>query len=323
MILVTGGTGFLGSTLIKLLIDQGQAIIAIKRTDSIVPESLKSSSLIEWVDADITDYFALSDIFENITKVYHCAAKISYQKEDAAHMMHINTEGTKHIVNLCLEHQARLVHVSSIAALGINKLGLPVTETDKWEYDKKISGYSLSKYKSELEVWRGVNEGLEAVIINPSVIMGVASGRGGATVLFDIVNKGLKIYPPGTVGVVDVNDVAAIMHILMEDQSIRGERFILNSENISNKDLLTKIAALLHKNAPTIEAKPFMLNIAWRAAKLIATIKGTKPALTEESAHASASKLAYNADKINKTIGYHFKPLQHTLTEIANTYYNK
>lgn len=320
MILVTGGTGFLGSTVIKRLVEKGNAVIALKRETSIIPESLKASSLIEWVDADITDYFALSDIFERVTQVYHCAAKISYQKDDAEHMLHVNVEGTRHIVNLSLEHGARLLHVSSIAALGSNKLGRPVDEKDKWEYDIHMSNYSLSKYKSELEVWRGITEGLDAVIINPSVIMGASNTKSGSAVIFNLVHKGIKIYPPGSVGIVDVDDVAEIMLLLMDKKEITAERYVLNSENISNKQLLEQIASLLGKKAPTIAAKPFMLQIAWRAAKLIALVKGGRPALTEESARASAEKLMYSNDKIAKELNYSFKPLHKTLREIADTY---
>lgn len=324
MILVTGGTGFLGSRLINHLIDQGQAVIATKRPESIIPDKLKASSLIQWVDADITDYFALADIFEGVSQVYHCAAKVSYQKKDALQIQNINIEGTKHIVNLCLEFGARLLHVSSIAALGTNKKGLPVTEKDKWEYNPSMSNYSLSKYKAELEVWRGIHEGLDANIINPSVIMGTGIGRKSPShVIFELVNKGLKIYPPGSVGIVDVEDVTQIMVSLMNNESIRGERFILNSENISNKDLLSRIARLLNKKEPTLAAKPFLLNIAWRLAKVAAFFQGKEPALTEENTRASIAKLAYSNEKVQKTLNYKFKTVDDTLQQITNTYYNK
>jgi len=321
MILVTGGTGFLGAKLIELLIQDGMQVKATKRANSTIPEKLQNSSLIQWIDADISDYFALADLFVGVTQVYHCAAQISYQPADAKSMLHINIEGTKHIVNLCIEHKARLLHVSSIAALGVNKLGLPVTEEDKWEREPKISTYSLSKYESEIQVWQGIVEGLDAVIVNPSVIMG--PGTKGPGTIFKMVAKGLKIYPPGTVGIVDVVDVAQVMIALMNRSDIRGERFILNGENLTNKDLLTRISVLLDKPAPKIEAKPFILSIAWRAAKLISLFTGGKPALTAESARASASKLAYNNDKITKAIGFKFKSADQILKEIQETYYPK
>lgn len=322
MILVTGGTGFLGSTLIKKLVDKGIAVTATKRESSIIPTDLRNTSLIQWIDADVTDYFTLADLFENIKEVYHCAAQISYQKGNATQMNNINIEGTKNIVNLCLEHNARLVHVSSIAALGTNKLNKPVSEKDKWEFDKKISNYSISKYKSELEVWRGVVEGLDAVIVNPSLIMGARAGKNGSGVVFDLVNKGLPIYTPGSIGIVDVEDVAEIMIILMNRTDIRSERFILNSENISNKSLLEKIAILLAKKAPSIEAKPFMLGIAWRLAKLQSIFTRKQPTLTKESSRAAAAKLQYSNAKVVDTINFTFKPLDTTLSEIALTYTN-
>lgn len=322
MILVTGGTGFLGSTLIKMLIEQGQAVLATKRSTSTIPDFLKSSSLIEWINADVTDYFSLADIFEPITQVYHCAAKVSYHKEDAQELYATNVEGTAHIVNLCLEHKARLIHVSSIAALGTSKSNKPVNEKDKWEYDPKMSNYALSKYKGELEVWRGITEGLDAVIVNPSLIMGIGAYKTGSGAIFELVNKGLKIFTSGSVGIVDVEDVSKIMIELMNNSNIRGERFILNAENISNKDLLTRIAKLIHKKPPFIRANDFLLSLAWRAAEWKAKLSGKKSVLTEESARAASSKLAYSNEKIVKTINYNFKPLNLTLEQIANTYYN-
>lgn len=320
VILVTGGTGFLGSTLIKLLIEQGHAVLATKRSSSAIPEMLKSSSLIEWIDADVTDYFALADIFVNINQVYHCAAKVSYQKEDAYELFQVNVEGTAHIVNLCLEHQARLVHVSSIAALGSRKDNKPVNEADKWEYDPKMSNYAISKYKSELEVWRGINEGLDAVIVNPSVIMGLGSYKKGSGAIFELVNNGIKIFTGGSVGIVDVEDVTKIMFQLM-NSDIKSERFILNSENISNKELLYRIAQLIDKKPPTLKANNLMLSAAWRMAKVLSLMTGKKPVITEESVQAAASLLAFSNEKITKAINYSFKPLNHTLQEIANTYY--
>lgn len=317
VILVTGGTGFLGSTLIKFLIDEGNAVLAIKREQSDVPEILRSSSLVQWLPADITDYFALADAFESVTQVYHCAAKVSYQKEDWATMLHTNIEGTKHIVNLCLERGIRLLHVSSIAALGTPKIGELTSEKSKWDDGARHSKYALSKYESEMHVWRGIMEGLDGVIVNPSVIMGVGSGKKGSGAIFNLIQKGIKVYPPGTVGIVDVEDVARVMILLMNSHTISGERFVLNSENISNKDLLERIAELLDKPAPTIKAKPFMLSIAWRAAKVIAFLRGSRPTLTRETAQAAASKLAYSNQKVTDKTGFCFKPLDLTLKEMS------
>lgn len=320
MILVTGGTGFLGSTLLKFLIDEGQSVLAIKRSSSSIPSDLKSSSLIQWIDADITDYFALEDIFKDVKQVYHCAAKVSYLPSELSEMLRINIEGTKHIVNLCIKNNARLVHVSSIAALGTNKQGLPVKESDKWEKLPKTSKYSIAKYESEMEVWRGIVEGLDAVIVNPSVIMGVGHGTNGSRTIFEMVNKGNKIYPLGTVGVVDVEDVANIMIQLMNSE-ISAERFILNADNVSNQELLTKVSQLLHKPAPTIKATPILLSIAWRVAKIASVFNGKKPALTADTARAATKKLMFDNSKIVNTLGFSFKPLDKILNEVYQAYY--
>lgn len=317
MILVTGGTGFLGARLIKLLIDDGIALIATKRESSIIPASLKSSSLIQWVDADITDYFALADLFPGITKVYHCAALVSYQKADKVKMLHTNIEGTKHLVNLCIEYNARLLHVSSIAALGVSKKGELVDENSKWDSGLKHSNYSLSKYESEMEVWRGVAEGLNAVIINPSLIMGSGTEGKGSGAIFSTINKGLSFYPLGSVGIVDVEDVAKISIILMNNTEIAGERFVLNSENISHKKLTEQIALLLNKKAPKTKASAFMLNVAWRFAKISSFFTGKTPALTKETAQAASLRLAYSNKKIAGKINYRFKPVEKTLTEMS------
>lgn len=320
MILVTGGTGFLGSTLIKHLILAGEQVIATKRNGSTVPNHLLDHPAVRWVDADITDYFALSDLFGQLSQVYHCAAQISYQPGESEAMLHTNIEGTKHIANLCLEHQVRLLHVSSIASLGPGKNGEPASESCFWDDGAYFSPYSLSKYESEMEVWRAVVEGLDAVIVNPSIIMGAGSADKGSGKLFTVVKKGLKVYPTGTVGIVDVADVAQVMILLMENKIISGERFILNSENISNKDLLTTIATLLHKPAPSMAASPLLMSIAWRAAKFLSLFTRKAPTITKDTARASSAKMAYSNQKIKDATGYTFKAVDLTLKEMSLDY---
>lgn len=320
MILITGGTGFLGATLIKQLIDLGIDVIATKRSTSSIPQQLLSSSLIRWIDADICNYFDLEEAFPNITEVYHCAAVVSYQKQDAAYMKKVNIEGTAHIVNLCLEHGARLIHVSSVAALGSSKNQAPVDEKDYWEYEPTMSNYAISKYEGEMQVWRGIAEGLDAVIVNPSVILGAASGSKGSGAIFSLINKGLKYYPTGTVGVVDVEDVATIMRHLMADKNLSGERFVINNVNLSNKALLDRASVLMGKTPPKIAVPPVVLTIAATLATLVASIKNEKSTLTKDSARASSEKLAYSAAKLQQVLPFTYKPLDITLKEIATRY---
>lgn len=320
MILITGGTGFLGSTLIKQLIDQGIDVIATKRAQSIIPASLLSSSLIQWIDADINDYFELEDALEGVTKVYHCAALVSYQKKDAKSLFKVNVEGTANIVNLCLEKNIRLLHVSSIAALGTNKDNLPVSEKDHWEHSPTTSNYSLSKYQAEMEVWRGITEGLDAVIVNPSVILGAAAKDKGSGAIFSMINKGLKFYPKGSVGIVDVVDVASIMIQLMEKGEITAERYIINHLNIPNRDLLSVASVLMNKPEPTIEVSETLLQIASTVSSMLAVFKKSDSSLTKETAAASSAKLQYSNAKVQSLLNHSYRPLEQTLKEIANLY---
>jgi len=318
VILVTGGTGFLGSTLIRQLVDAGHRVRATKRASSTIPETLSAlGSAIEWVDADITDYFALSDASLGVSELYHCAAMVSYRAADKAAMMRTNVEGTAHIVNIALEQGIRLLHVSSITALGDPKPGQDTTEEDWWEYDPLKSGYSIAKYAAEMEVWRGVAEGLDAVIVNPSLIIGPAAGNKGSGSVFWLVHRGLKFYATGSVGLVDVEDVAKAMVMLMADRSISGERFIVSHENKTHQALLTEYSRLIDRPPPRMKATPAMLGLARRGAWVASLFSGKPPLLTKESVRATCRKLRFSNRKLKAAIGLEFTPLEHTLRAIS------
>jgi dihydroflavonol-4-reductase len=257
MILVTGATGFLGSELVLQLVQAGHIIRCTKRNSSSIPAILKPfEKQIQWVDADMMDIFALEDAFEGITQVYHCAAWVSLKQADKQAMIRNNVTGTANLVNLCLEHNVRLVHVSSIAAIGQALPGLLITENTHLEETTENDGYALSKLQSEMEVWRGIAEGLDAVIVNPSLIIGANAGVNGSGELFEIVHKGLKFYTVGTNGFVDVADVAKCMILLM-NSDIHAERYIISAENIDYKSITISIAKGFGIKPPAILAKPF------------------------------------------------------------------
>ncbi|WP_421945307.1 NAD-dependent epimerase/dehydratase family protein [Pedobacter sp.] len=316
MILVTGGTGFLGSELIKQLTDNGLAVRALKRKTSEIPSLLNNIKLVEWVDADINEPSALEDAFTGITKVFHCAAFVSLNSNHKKQLFHVNIDGTSNIVNLCLDNNCRLVHVSSIAALGEAKKGSQITEKDFWEYDSKAHAYGLSKYEAEMEVWRGITEGLDAVIVNPSVIIGKNAGFEGSGAIFKLVKDGFPFYTNGASGFVDVDDVVKYMIALM-DSEVTAERFILSSENIHYKDLFTSIANGFGVKAPTKEAKPWMLGIAWRALKFFSIFTRNHPSITKDTAKSSVTLCYYSNDKIIKQTGIQFKPLSNSIAEIT------
>ncbi len=316
MILVTGATGFLGAELIHQLTAQNLKVRALKRSTSILPNLLKENALIEWFEADINDSETLADAFESITQVYHCAAFISFNSKDKAKLLKINIEGTSNIVNLCLDYNIRLVHVSSIAALGNAKKGEQITEKDFWEYDAKAHSYAISKYEGEMEVWRGIAEGLDAIIVNPAVIIGKNAGFEGSGAIFKLVKEGLKFYTDGATGIVDVADVAKCMILLMNSE-ISAERFTISADNLNYKAFFAEIAKGFGVPPPSVEAKPWMLGIAWRAAKFASFFTRSAPALTRDSARSSLNLSYYSNEKIKATININFKPLAESIREVC------
>lgn len=316
MILVTGATGFLGAELIYQLTAQNVRVRALKRGTSVVPDLIKENPLIEWFVADINDSETLADAFESVTQVYHCAAFISFDPRDKVKLLKINIEGTSNIVNLCLDNNVRLVHVSSIAALGNAQKGELITEKDYWEYDPNVHSYAISKYEGEMEVWRGIAEGLDAVIVNPAVIIGKNIGFEGSGAIFKLVKDGLKFYTNGATGIVDVVDAAKCMIQLMNSE-ISAERYTLSAENLNYKTFFEEIAKGFGLKSPSIEAKPWMLGIAWRAAKLGSIFTGKAPALTRDSARSSFNLSYYSNEKIKTAININFKPLTESIREVC------
>ena len=314
MILITGATGFLGSELIHQLTKQGHQVRALKRKRSVIPALLLKNDLIEWFEADILDLATLEDAFEDVDQVYHCAAYISFEPKDKKRLLDTNIQGTSNIVNLCVANQSRLVHVSSVAALGNAKKGKLITEKDFWEYDAKAHSYAISKYEGEMEVWRGIAEGLHAVIVNPSVIIGANAGYEGSGAIFKLVKDGLSFYTKGATGIVDVTDVAVSMITLMASD-IQAERFTISAENYHYKEFFQAIAQGFGVKAPAKEANAWMLGIAWRAAKLASFFTRKPAALTSDAARSSMNESLYDNEKIKLTTGIQFKPLQQSIME--------
>ena len=322
MILVTGATGFLGSELIRQLLLKGEKVRAIKRNSSKIPEILKHEVAIEWHTADILDYFELKEAMEGISRVYHCAAFISFKPADKNEMRRVNIEGTVNILNLCMEQNiGKFLHVSSVAAIGNSKKGALISEKDHWEFNSGQSAYSISKYESEMEVFRAAAEGLNVIVINPSIIIGKNAGKEGSGQLFEAIRKGLKYYPGGSFGYVDVEDVAKIMILLMESE-ITDERFIISAENWSYHDFFGEIARQFHKAPPTIAMKPWMLQLAYLGAKVISSFTKNNYDLTKDTIRTAFKKQNYSNDKIKKALNLNFKPIKGSIIEICKTLNN-
>ncbi len=332
MILVTGATGLVGSFLTLELLKKGRQVRALKRPGrnmdmirrvfelySDNPEELLSK--IEWVDGELLDIFSLEEAMEGVEEVYHCAALVSFLRGDRKNLMKINVEGTANLVNAALEKKVRkLCHVSSIAALGRPEKQLEmIDEKLVWKTSKNNSNYAISKYGAEREVWRGVAEGLDAVIVSPSVVLGVAGPGMGSSRLFNVVWEGLKFYPPGQNGFVDVRDVARAMVLLMESE-VKNERFILNAENVPYKRLFDMIAAGFDKKGPQIYVSPFLSGLSWRSEAVISWLKGRKPLITKETARTAVQHYAYTNDKIRHAIGFEFIPIEETIRHFCGVF---
>lgn len=325
MILVTGGTGLVGSHLLQALVREGRPVRATKRASSDMgmirkvfdlysPEPQKDFSLIDWTEADLMDIFSLEDAMEGIEEVYHCAAIVSFLPGDRKKLLRINTGGTANLVNAALEKKVRkLCHVSSIAALGRpeNQSDL-IDENLVWKTSGNNSNYAISKYGAEREVWRGTAEGLDAVIVNPSIVLGVAGAVQGSSRIFNTVWEGLKFYPLGKNGFVDVRDVVRAMMLLMKSD-IRNERYILNVDNIEYKKLFDLIAGAMGKPAPHIKVNPMLSGLAWRVEKLRSMVTGVKPLITRETARTAVQQNEYSNEKIKKELGFEFTPIEETV----------
>ena len=295
MILVTGATGFLGSEVAKQIAVTGVDFVCIKRATSVVPAMLLPySKQIKWLDADLLDVFALADAMQGITQVYHCAAWVSFNPAHSKMMIKTNVEGTANVVTLCIENNARLVHVSSIVAIGEAKPGSLITENNHLEETPHEDGYAISKYESEMEVWRGVAEGLNAVVVNPSLIIGANAGTNGTGAIFNKVNKGLKYYTNGSLGWVDVEDVAKSMIMLM-NSDIKGERYIISAENLPYKTVFTEAAQCFGVKPPQTEAKPWMLSVAWRASAVLSSLSGKPRGIDKTSAQAASKTTNFSS----------------------------
>lgn len=339
MILVTGGTGLVGAHLLLHLLENGAEKVRSTYRDSInltktkqLFELYKKGDLyskIEWVLADILDVPALELAFQEVDYVYHCAALISFDPAEEDKLRKVNIEGTANIVNFCIDKKVKkLCYVSSIAALGDLLLSegkhpsqTPIDEQTEWNPEVPHSDYAISKYGAEMEVWRGLQEGLPVIIVNPGVILGPGFWNQGSGILFQTVKKGISFYTNGSSGYVSVIDVVTIMHQLMNSEFC-GEKYILISENCTYKDILERISEKMNVKKPTILASSGLLNLAWRLDWIKSIMFQSKRKLSKTSAASLLSQTVFSNDKIKKELNYSFINIEEYLTTIIPFYKN-
>nr|WP_319271912.1 NAD-dependent epimerase/dehydratase family protein [uncultured Draconibacterium sp.] len=332
MIFVTGGTGLVGAHLLFELCKTGKKVRALKRETSNLEQVLKTFAYytddaqqlfdtIEWVDGDILDYFSLEKLLNGVTEIYHCAAIVSFESKERQRMISNNVEGTANLVNAAIENNVKKIcHVSSIAALGKLQNGAPVTEETNWVPSKKNSAYSESKFYSETEIWRGIEEGLDAIIVNPSIIFGPANWESGSAKIFKTIWDGMKFYTKGVTGFVDVFDVVQPMIKLMDEQNFedcKNQRYILSAENLSYQQVFTQIAEALQKPKPTIWASDFLMGFVWRAATFASWFTRKPSLITREAATGRNTVNNFDGSKVFRKIGYDYQSIEASIKKTA------
>jgi nucleoside-diphosphate-sugar epimerase len=320
--LVTGGTGFLGAYIIKNLVEKGILVRAIRRSAKlpffINPEIFNR---VEWVEGDILDVVSLEEAMQGVDGVIHSAAFVSFYKSERQQMYKVNVEGTANVVNAAIDQKIpRLLHVSSVAALGRKTKSELVTEERKWEEDKNNTHYAISKHKAELEVWRGFAEGLDGVIINPSTILGFGDWHSSSCAIFRSAYKEFSWYTKGINGFVGVEDVAeAAVQLWQSD--ISEKKFIVNTDNISFQHLFNTIAKEFKKKEPNREATTALAELAWRMEAVKAFFMRKKPLLTRETAKVARNRTRFDNTALVKALpGFNYEPLEKVIKNACEKY---
>ncbi|MBT0606859.1 NAD-dependent epimerase/dehydratase family protein [Aequorivita echinoideorum] len=328
MVLVTGGTGLVGSHLLYFLLKKEEHVRAIHRKNSNL-EGVKrifsayTSSAeayfnkVEWVEADILDIPALSKAFLGIEKVYHCAALINFEAKNYKLLKKVNIEGTANVINLSLSNKIeKFCYVSSVAVFGNALNNELITEETAWNPEDDNSVYAITKFGAEMEVWRGAQEGLKTVIVNPGLILGSAPNGDGSSFIVSIGASGIPYYPSGGMGVVDVEDVAKAMILLM-NSTIENRQYILVGNNILYKELISKLAQRFHKKPPTKKLSSnvmlFLSALEW----FFARIFGWSQKLQNHNVKSMFKKSFYDASRIQKDLDFKFTHIDETLDRIA------
>ena len=331
-IFITGATGFLGAHLVCELLQKGYDVKALKRPQSSLAEFDFISGLyfgqdpnnvlknIRWVEGDVLDMDSLEDAIEEGMIVFHCAAIISFNSEDREHMFKVNVRGTENVVNVCLAKKVtKLVYASSIAAVGKSEQGTLTDETAMWDEKDEPSNYSRSKYHAELEVWRGVEEGLNAVIVNPPLIIGPGNWKKATGRFFWNGFKNFPFYTKGSNAFVYVKDVAKAM-VLLSELPLHAERYILVSENLRLRDFMNLISDAFGKRRPFLKISSFTAGIAWRILGIAGFFTGTKALITRESAQSSLKNIAYSNKKIKDATGFEFTSIATAVNETVDAF---
>ena len=333
-VFITGGTGFIGSYIARQYLAGGHPVSVLYRPQNGYGMLADVADQITWHEGDVLDIPSLETgikpgrsagaVDSPNSEVIHAAAIVSFVPKDRDRMEQVNVEGTANVVNVCLKAGVRkLGYVSSVAAIGWpgakgaeDNQPIVIDEEQKWEESPNNSAYARTKYRAELEVWRGVAEGLNAVMVNPSIVLGAGDWSRSSLQLIKYVHDEKPFYPVGLVNYVDVLDVTDALVRLMQSE-VTAQRFILNGGTIPYRSLLEQIAAVLGKRPPTMRMPPALTRLLWPVEALRAWVTGKTPLITRETARSAGSQYQYNGQKIEQVLDFQYRPLSETLRRVA------
>jgi dihydroflavonol-4-reductase len=318
-ILITGATGLLGTEIYKQLlkVDKNEIKCLVRKETNTLPKGILQ------IKGDLLNITSLNKALEGVDIVIHAAAMVSFQKKDKTELFETNVDGTANLVNACDKSNIKkFVHVSSVAAIGKpsnvldSETSISVNEKYKWQDSPLNSLYGQSKYLAELEVWRAHAEGLNAIVVNPSIIIGEGEWDKSSTQLFNYVYKRNKFYTNGYINYIDVKDVASSIIYLMQSEIV-GERFILNAGKVSFEEFFNKIAKGLNKPTPNILLNKWMIELLWRAEKLRSILTGSNPLITKETSLTARSNVYFDNSKIKNILPFEFQKLEDSIERVC------
>lgn len=327
--LVTGATGLVGMYRLAWRMERGWPTVALRRGRSNVArvevflrERLGADfeaawSALEWREADLSDVVGLEEAMQGCARVFHAAGRVSFQSGDEARLKAVNAAGTAHVVNAALGAGVqRLVHVSSVAALGRSTSGVPVHELSDWAEGVDASPYGRSKHAGELEAWRGEVEGLEVFVVNPTIILGDARYDESSGMVYRSVAKGRRYHPAGGNGFVGAGDLLEVVGALdaradAGAEGVLGERFVVSGQDVTYRDLMRWVADGLGVRAPDRPLAGWMLGLGWRAATAWGALTGKPAMLTREMARNTRTHHRYDTSKLQRVLPeFRFTPVE-------------
>jgi len=324
MILVTGATGIVGSHIVIELLKAGEKVRVLHRKSAnfiALAQLLKFHQMpdsVHYVEGDISDPVSLSEALAGCVQVYHCAAMVSFHPSDARQLHETNVIGTDNVVNACLKENVKLVYISSTATIGDVPINGERTEESPWVSDKGKSDYTLSKRYAELEVFRGMQEGLDVTIVNPGVILGPGNWGTSSTTIFLSGLKGLTFYPSGSNGFVDARDVAELAISLSKKENVQGKHLLIG-ENLTFKDFFTRFHELFGSKKPSVAIPKAPVMSIVNALSILEKLRLSPLKMTSENLKSAYRKMVYSNQKM-VDIGYSFRTVNEALLYTNEVY---